>query len=132
MGMTFEEIKHVINNVQYDENGKPNNLEVLLLGGNVWVCSMVDYDSMLKNISNYDRIYRIKPVEEYVPYTAQDWREFLGKTFVSIEEGYGILVSDYDNDNVYIINALEYDYEEFYEEFVKFDGSPAGKKVVQQ
>lgn len=129
--MTFDEIKDLINNVKFDENGKATNLQYLAAHENQWCASNAGINSIMRFIFENGHIYRIMPEPEYVPYTKDDWREFLGQTFERKNKKNGILVFDCDEKRVFA-NAELIPYSQLLNDYTKLDGSPAGKLKVAE
>ena len=98
-----------------------------------WVAAYVDgVHAVLNGIFLHNYEYRIKPEPEYIPYTEDDWQEFLGKQFKHHYTGVGLLPIDHDTEGVYYMfqkKARLYPYSELLKEYLHVDGTPAGRRV---
>ena len=126
MKMTKKEIIKLLKQA----NDDCSNVEVCGVDGRWRSTKAKTIEELVSGLCNNQ--YRIKPEPEFVPYTKDDWKEFLGKQFKHHYTGVGLLPIDHDTEGVFFMfekKARLYPYADLLKEYLHVDGTPAGLRV---
>jgi hypothetical protein len=116
--MTREEIANGLEEIAKGiREGK--TIEQLYLGE--WISG--DLQHTIKN-------FRIKPEPKYIPFTADDWREFKRTRIKASNYSYSVVIESWDEDGLFTEGGMRIQYDSAFQDYVFADtNKPVGKEV---
>lgn len=128
--MNKQEILELLNKANWETlMDVPNNVEYY--SGNNWCPTMNPVPSLIRDMSEGIQ-YRIKPISKYVPFTANDWKLFMGKMIIEKGSDIKCTITRFDGYGIYTFHDIDYDTAMSLCEFFDVPEKTFGKLVEEE